>query len=133
MPVFVGVAMTLRLAVCLLGSLLVAGCDDGVGKDGKVVGGPCVLSDDCERGSKCLGGDDLRFPGGTCSKACGEEEPCPGESACVRLDPELPAGVCLLPCNDVASCREGYECHYLSNQTGDGSTTPVCFVEVQSM
>jgi predicted small secreted protein len=109
-------------------AMLTAGCDDGVGNDGKVVGGPCAASADCEEGSFCLGGSDLRFPGGTCSKRCGIEAECPGDSACVRDV----GGVCLLPCADASTCREGYECNFMPNQSGEGSTA-VCIVEVQQM
>jgi hypothetical protein len=110
-------------------SLLGTACDDGVGNDGKVVGGPCAISDDCDEGSLCLGGSDLRFPGGTCSKRCGVELGCPGDSACVQL---AVGGVCLLPCSDASTCREGYQCNFHPNQNGDGNTA-VCIVEVVQM
>ena len=86
-------------------SLLFAGCGNGVGPEGKVVGGTCSASTVCAGGSFCLSGGD--FPSGTCSVRCSKVDPsCPAGSTCVDKE----GGVCLLTCGATIECRPGYQC-----------------------
>jgi hypothetical protein len=78
------------------------GGDDDVGQFGVLVGGPCLDDDDCVE--RCLEGG--RYPGGTCTIRCDEDEECPDGTWCVDHD----GGVCLLGCEEEEHCRNGYEC-----------------------
>lgn len=88
-------------ALLLIGSVA---CGDNVGPLGDIVGGPCVLHQDCAPGSVCL--TDKEFPGGMCSIYCGSNNDCPAGAMCI----EMKGGICLSSCTTYQDCRAGYEC-----------------------
>src|SRR5262245_14900449 len=61
---------------------LIAGCGNGVGNDGALVGGSCLVSSDCAMSSRCLSGPS--FPGGYCATTCDVQADCPGGSTCIE-------------------------------------------------
>jgi hypothetical protein len=90
-----------------------AGSDStSVGKTGRVVGGPCLSSNDCAAGSECLG--ESEFPGGTCTVRCATNAQCPAGAACV----EESDGSCLLTCTSATDCRAGYVCKLMRLREG---------------
>ncbi|MCZ7681221.1 MAG: hypothetical protein M5U28_21495 [Sandaracinaceae bacterium] len=103
----------------LAAALMLVGCGNGVGVDGPVVGGDCVVSSECAMESRCLTGE--AYPGGYCAKSCASDEDCPDGSACVEQE----GGVCLLACGGASDCREGYDCLEMDVRGGPG-TSSVC-------
>jgi hypothetical protein len=110
------------LWVVVLGAMVsVVGCSSGVGNDGDIVGGACVVSSQCAMESRCLTG--ASFPAGYCAKTCGSDEDCPGGSECVQVE----GGVCMVSCGSSAECRsgDGYGC--VSREArGAAGTRTVC-------
>lgn len=108
----------------LVGALVgLLGCGNGVGNDGVIVGGSCLVSGECNVDSRCLTG--ARFPNGYCAKSCDGPDDCPDGSACVDA-PDFGA-MCLLTCTAASDCRsdDGYECAELPAH-GAGGTSMVC-------
>jgi hypothetical protein len=108
--------------VVVLGALVVLGaCGSGVGNEGVIVGGDCVVSRECDVDSRCLTGED--FPGGYCARSCDSDDQCPEGSACV----DEAGGVCMVSCASSGECRseEGYDCVELTAR-GAGGTATVC-------
>jgi hypothetical protein len=100
----------------------IAACGgDDVGTEGKLVGGPCAFSSECDEsgGSLCL--LEESFPGGTCAVRCANQDQCPDGSRCVNKN----TGICLLSCGGADDCRAGYACEILDDQEGGGAST-VC-------
>lgn len=103
--------------VGLVFSLLAACGGDDVGNDGRLVGGPCASSGDCEY--RCeLDGD---FPQGTCTRPCLTDGDCPDGTFCINKN----GGICLLGCQVPADCRGGYNCLGKENR-GHGGDSLVC-------
>ena len=94
--------MTRWMWACLV--VLAAGCAQGVGPGGVIVGGACQLSHQCAPQAHCLTGE--RFPEGYCVQSCHVSSDCPGGSSCVMEA----GGVCMQDCTNEASCRTGYQC-----------------------
>src|SRR5262245_14044524 len=90
----------LRGTLCLLGFIILAGCN------GSSVGQTCEVSVECSPDAVCQTG--ARFPGGYCTIGCDTNEDCPGGSVCTEEE----GGVCLLSCTSDGECRsgEGYAC-----------------------
>jgi hypothetical protein len=82
----------------------IAGCANGVGRNGDVVGGPCSATGGCAAGSTCL--ETTMYPGGTCSIVCTTQADCPNGTICVQES----GGTCLLSCSSAGDCRDGYAC-----------------------
>jgi hypothetical protein len=92
-------------------------CNEGVGLDGDVVGGPCRGNRDCAE--RCLRGGD--FPGGTCTVDCRDDRDCPASTYCI----DVSGGVCLLDCYDRHDCRRDYRCRN-KRRRGHSGRTHVC-------
>lgn len=91
--------ISLVLSVCILSS-----CGEDVGPDGRLVGGGCVVHQDCAGGSVCL--TDSDFPGGMCTIYCDTSLQCPEGTACV----DKKSGLCLPLCRAHVECRPSYVC-----------------------
>lgn len=109
----------LRTSAFAVALLALGACGNGVGIDGPVVGGDCVVSSQCAHESRCLTG--TAYPDGYCAKSCDSNDECPAGSACVQRE----GGVCLLTCASAAECREGYECLEIDAR-GAAGTAAVC-------
>ena len=110
----------MRILMALLLTVFSMSCGgDSVGVTGEVVGGACVLHQDCAPGSTCLTGGD--FPGGTCSVPCDSDLDCPVSSVCIKKD----GGYCLLTCDSHLDCRAGYICD-VRDREGGGGKALVC-------
>lgn len=108
--------------VALMGALLALGaCGSEVGTDGVVVGGSCVVNNECHVDSRCLTGAD--FPDGYCAKSCASDADCPAGSRCA----DVLGGVCLQECASTDECRsdDGYECVERPSRGAAGTAT-VC-------
>ncbi len=108
----------------LVGALAgLVGCGNGVGIDGPVVGGSCVVSGECDVDSRCLTG--AHYPNGYCAKSCLTPDDCPDGSTCVD-SPDF-GSMCLLRCSADTDCRidDGYVCADLPAH-GAGGTSGVC-------
>jgi hypothetical protein len=91
-----------RLA-CL--GLLAAGCgDDATPSGGEPVGAACERDSDCQLDC-VLPGDN--WPGGLCTRWCGDDWSCPSGSQCVDLAGEI---YCFAQCWSSDECREGWGC-----------------------
>ncbi len=99
--------------------LFVGACgNDGVGRDGELVGGSCQVAGDCD--GECLTGND--YPEGTCSVSCMADSDCPSGTNCIDKE----GGTCLLSCDLPSDCRGGYTCKGKDNK-GHGGESLVCF------
>ncbi|MFK7985556.1 MAG: hypothetical protein AB8I08_05955 [Sandaracinaceae bacterium] len=88
-----------------LAFLLLVGCVNNVGPDGRVIGAPCNDELDCLAGSFCIRRGS--FPDGMCSTVCDDDTDCRGSTVCV----EIMSGACVLDCETDEDCtREGYVC-----------------------
>lgn len=84
------------------------------------IGASCAADDDCEAGGKCLtevalpfGGIQLTYPGGYCTKPCAEDAECGDEASCPLAAASAFAAdlsTCMLRCETVDDCRDGYSC-----------------------
>jgi hypothetical protein len=109
----------LLLIGMVFGLALWAGCDDGVGNDGRFIGGPCDGDRDCSSSSRCVRGGD--FPDGTCTISCRDDFDCPSGTACIDRE----GGICLLLCDFDRDCRPRYDCKPRSRRGHSGDAT-VC-------
>jgi hypothetical protein len=109
----------IRGGVVVLAVLALVACNEAedVSNHGALVGGACVDSRDCE--GVCLRGG--RFPEGTCSVECRDDEDCPLGTACIDRE----GGVCLLLCDRHGDCRGGYSCDD-QDRRGRGGQEYVC-------
>jgi hypothetical protein len=108
--------MALRLALILAISALAA-CDDGVGFDGSLVGGPCIDSSQCD--FRCETGGE--YPQGMCTRPCNVDGDCPDDTFCINRE----GGICMLGCALPSDCRGGYNCEGRENR-GHGGDSLVC-------
>ncbi len=90
------------LVASSLGLVFFVGCDDDVGNDGTLVGGPCRSNSDCEE--YCETGGD--FPEGMCTVECRDSQDCPSDTWCI----DKKGGICALYCEANDWCRRGYDC-----------------------
>jgi len=105
------------------------GADAGAtGGGGGLVGDPCTSDAECTEieGAMCFRESvgSIRWPGGFCSKACGDEDAPPDEcgerAACATVSmagggSSVRGMFCSPPCEGDADCRqsEGYSCQML--------------------
>jgi len=92
------------LPIVGLGWLLFGCGDDGDSRGGRPVGDPCERSTDCEL--DCVLPSDV-YPGGLCTRWCGDDGSCPSGSQCVDLGGDL---YCFRQCGTSDECREGWGC-----------------------
>lgn len=110
----------MTVGLMLLLSVGLAGCGGPDAHD--VVNRGCSADADCPAG-RCM--ED--YPGGLCTKTCGNQGECPAGTACVESDGS--GGVCLFRCESAEQCRQevgdGYECDCKSDVT-TGEDVDVC-------
>ena len=94
--------MKTALAVSLF--LVLVGCQ------GNTVGLACSADSDCDKGQSCYTNG---FPGGMCTKGCGNDIECPNGTFCAILESDISIQVCAVACTstDETGCRGGqYTC-----------------------
>ncbi|MBI5503112.1 MAG: hypothetical protein HY907_22895 [Deltaproteobacteria bacterium] len=84
--------------------LLAAACSSGTPNGGAPVGSPCERSADCA--DDCVVPGDS-YPGGLCSRWCGDDGACPVGSRCLTLGDDV---LCFADCASGGDCREGWGC-----------------------
>jgi hypothetical protein len=105
----------------LLGLLTVVACGaDPVGPAGRLVGGACSASNQCD--SYCT--TDKHYPGGMCTVLCASDAQCPAGTACVNEDANFCAVVCASDAQCAAFGRD-YFCKS-RDRVGASGSTPVC-------
>ncbi|MBI5487970.1 MAG: hypothetical protein HY905_11610 [Deltaproteobacteria bacterium] len=87
-----------------LAPLLVAACSSGSSSGGAPVGSPCERSSDCA--DDCMVPGDS-YPGGLCSRWCGDDGACPVGSRCLTVGDDI---LCFAECASAGDCREGWGC-----------------------
>jgi hypothetical protein len=87
-----------------------------------VMGNPCTADADCGAGFTCkltTSMGNATYPGGYCTRLCGQDGACPADSLCVGP----PGGgetdaLCWANCAAPTDCREGYTCYTLTDPDG---------------
>ncbi|MFO0565316.1 MAG: hypothetical protein U0263_06615 [Polyangiaceae bacterium] len=105
---------------CSSGACLPLQNDGGLGSDAPALptctgcsaspsaGKNCGCSFDCDVGELCI--DEVSFgnPGGSCTRGCSAEDPCPEGTLCTTL--ATGGTACELPCTVAADCPKGSIC-----------------------
>jgi hypothetical protein len=117
--------MNVRSPFLLMSSLLlVAGCA-GAGRSSAPASAPPAglimaagsIGDTCTTDADCVSGQcDRTFPGGYCTTACSDEDPCPVGNLCRE-------GYCLQRCTSAGDCRSSDYACYAADAEG---TAGVC-------
>lgn len=100
----------------------------GAGLCRDTVGAPCPGAP-CATGLGCsLDDPDISslFPGGYCTKDCGSDADCPGDSVC-RKFPSVAKSICVGSCSHPSDCRfnAGYDC-YDATSCSDSADPTAC-------
>lgn len=72
--------------------------------EGPTASKACGCVDDCDIDETCVREEDYGIPGGSCLRACRDDEECPDGTAC------RPGVGCLQTCEATPDCRPGYVC-----------------------